>query len=61
VLNRTRRSPLRLSRILLQVILLATDMPLVLLVDGTLERRWGRAIRLKGRSHDADGLHLPSA
>jgi|SRR5690348_8694525 len=43
-------------RILLHLLVttfLAADAPLVLLVDGTLERRWGRKIRLKGRSHDA--------
>jgi hypothetical protein len=56
VLNRNRWSPLHLSRILLQLLvtlLLDPDAPLVLLVDGTLERRWGRTIRRKGRYHDA--------
>jgi hypothetical protein len=56
VLNRNRWSSLRLSRILLQVLVtrfLAADAPLVLLVDSTLERRWGRKIGLKGRYHDA--------
>jgi hypothetical protein len=56
VLNRNQWSPLRLSRILLQLLVttfLAADAPLVLLVDGTLERRWGPKIRLKGRYHDA--------
>jgi DDE superfamily endonuclease len=56
VLNRTRWSSLSLSRILLHLLVttfLAADAPLVLLVDGTLDRRWGRKIRLKGRYHDA--------
>src|SRR5262249_14046708 len=50
ILNRKRWSPLHLSRILLQLLvttLLAADAPVGLLVDGTLERRWGRKIRLK--------------
>jgi hypothetical protein len=49
-------SPLRLSRILLHLLVtafLAPDAPLVLLIDGTLERRWGPKITLKGRYHDA--------
>ena len=44
VLNRAVWSPLRLSRILLQLLVtafLAPEAPLVLLIDGTLERRWG--------------------
>ncbi len=56
VLNRGSWSPLQVSRILLQLVvstLLAPDAPLVLLVDSTLERRWGRKIGLKGRYHDA--------
>jgi hypothetical protein len=56
VLNRAVWSPLRLSHILLQLLtaaLLAPDAPLVLLIDGTLERRWGPRITLKGRYHDA--------
>ncbi len=56
VLNRAVWSPLRLSRILLQLLVaafLAPDAPLVLLIDGTLERRWGPKIALKGRYHDA--------
>jgi hypothetical protein len=32
---------------------LAPDAPLILLLDGTLERRWGRRIAYKGRFHDA--------
>jgi hypothetical protein len=56
VLNRNMWSPLRVSQILLHLLattFLAADAPLVLVVDGTLERRWGRKIRLKGRYHDA--------
>ena len=56
VLNRSVWSPLRLSRILLHLLVtafLAPDAPLVLLIDGTLERRWGPKIALKGRYHDA--------
>jgi hypothetical protein len=56
VLNRTIWSPLRLSRILLHLLVtafLAPDAPLVLLIDGTLERRWGPKIARKGRYHDA--------
>jgi hypothetical protein len=56
VLNRAVWSPLRLSRILLQLLVttfLTPGAPLVLLIDGTLERRWGPKIALKGRYHDA--------
>lgn len=56
MLNRAVWSPLRLSRILLHLLVtafLAPDAPLVLLIDGTLERRWGPKITLKGRYHDA--------
>ncbi len=56
VLNRAVWSPLCLSRILLQLRItafLTPDAPLVLLIDGTLERRWGPKIALKGRYHDA--------
>jgi len=56
VLNRAMWAPLRLSRILLQLLItafLAPDAPLVLLIDGTLERRLGPKIALKGRYHDA--------
>jgi hypothetical protein len=48
VLNRAMWSPLRLSRILLQLLITAflpPDAPLILLIDGTLERRWGREDR----------------
>jgi DDE superfamily endonuclease len=56
VLNRARWSPLRLSRILLHLLttaFLPPEAPLILLIDGTLERRWGPKIALKGRYHDA--------
>jgi hypothetical protein len=32
---------------------LAPNAPLILLLDGTLERRWGKRIAYKGRFHDA--------
>src|SRR5258708_35806692 len=38
---------------LLVTAFLAPDAPLVLLIDGTLERPWGPKIGLKGRYHDA--------
>jgi len=56
VLNRAVWSPLHLSRILLGLLVmafLAPDAPLILLIDGRLERRWGRRIAYKGRFHDA--------
>jgi len=56
VLNRAVWSPFPLSRILLGLLImtfLAPDAPLILLIDGTLERRWGRRIAYKGRFHDA--------
>lgn len=56
VLNRAVWTPLTLSRILLGALVsafLAPDAPLVVLIDGTLERRWGPKIALKGRYHDA--------
>ena len=42
---------------LLVTALLAPDAPLMLLIDGTLERRWGPTIALKGRYHDAARSH----
>src|SRR5262245_32190343 len=56
VLNREVWSALVLSRLLLDVLarpFLAPDAPLELVVDGTLERRRGRKLAWKGRSHDA--------
>ena len=56
VLNRAVWSPFYLSRILLGLLVMAfltPDVPLILLIDGTLERRWGRHIAYKGRFHDA--------
>ena len=56
VLNRAVWSPFHLSRILLGLLIMTfldPDAPLILLIDGTLERRWGRRIAYKGRFHDA--------
>jgi hypothetical protein len=56
VLNRAVWSPFHRSRILLGLLVIAfltPDAPLILLIDGTLERRWGRRIAYKGRFHDA--------
>src|SRR5207248_3463360 len=71
VLNRGVWSALVLSRLLLDLLVrtfLASDAPLDLVVDGTLERRRGRKLARKGRFHDAtpsqsgqvvtgDGIH----
>src|SRR6185369_17174589 len=71
VLNRGVWSALVLSRILLDLLVrtfLATDAPLELVVDGTLERRRDRKVAWRGRFHDAtrsqsghvvtsDGIH----
>ncbi len=55
VLNRARWSPVVLSRLLLGVIItaFAPEGPLVLLVDETLERRYGHKIADKGYVRDA--------
>jgi hypothetical protein len=56
VLNRGVWSALVLSRLLLDLLgrtFLASDAPLELVVDGTLERRRGRKVAWKGRFHDA--------
>ena len=56
VLNRAAWSPLMLSRSVLGLLVstfLAPAAPLILLIDGTLERRWGPKIALKGRYPDA--------
>jgi len=56
VLNRDHWSPMVLSKLLLGLIIqvfLAEGLPLVLLVDDTLERREGKKIRYKSRFHDA--------
>jgi hypothetical protein len=56
VLNRDRWSPLVLSKILLGLIIclcLTADMPLILIIDETLERRKGRKIPYKGTFYDA--------
>ena len=71
VLNRGVWSAVVLSRLLLDLLVrtfLASDAPLELVVDGTLERRRGRKVAWKGRFHDAtrsqsghvvtsDGIH----
>src|ERR687883_907625 len=56
VFNRAVWSPLRVSRLLLELIvatLLPPHAPLILLIDTTLVRRTGRRIIWKGRFHDA--------
>src|SRR5918911_1323316 len=56
VFNRAVWSPLRLSRLLLELIvamLLPPHAPVILLVDSTLVRRTGRRIVWRGRFHDA--------
>jgi len=56
VLNRAVWSPLPLSQILLRLIVTAfvpSDAPLLLVIDDTLERRYGRRVPYKARSHDA--------
>jgi hypothetical protein len=56
VLNRAVWSPLHLSRILLGLVIdafVAADQPLVMAVDDTLERRFGRQVAHKGIYHDA--------
>ncbi|RME56573.1 hypothetical protein D6779_10380 [Candidatus Parcubacteria bacterium] len=55
VLNRARWKPLLLSRLLLGLIIglcLPDGAPLTLVVDETLERRWGRKIKYKGLFRD---------
>jgi|SRR5947209_3087240 len=56
VLNRSIWSPLQLSAVLLRMIIdvfVAADQPLIIAVDDTLERRFGRRITHKGIYHDA--------
>ncbi len=55
VLNRDRWSPWVLSQLLLSLIIrvcLPADAPLLLVVDETLERRWGHKIKYKGWFRD---------
>jgi len=55
VLNRAAWSPLALSKVLLGLILTAfvgPEAPLLLVVDDTLERRFGRRVAYKARYHD---------
>jgi len=56
VLNWATWSPLVLSKILLTLLLttwVGPEVPLVVAVDDTLERRFGRRVDHKGRYHDA--------
>jgi hypothetical protein len=56
VLNRDRWSPWVVSRLLLALLILvfvAADLPIIVLIDDTLERRKGKKIRYKGWFHDA--------
>src|SRR5919109_222023 len=56
VFNRAVRSPLRVSRLLLEVILtrlLPPHAPLIVVIDTTLVRRTGRRLVWRGRFHDA--------
>lgn len=56
VLNRAEWSPWILSQLLLSLavlLLVAPGLPLVLVIDETLERRRGSQIRYKGRFYDA--------
>ena len=56
LLNRAIWSPLQLSRILLRLLidaLVAADEPVIIAVDDTLERRFGRRVAHKGIYHDA--------
>ena len=55
VLNRAAWSPLALSKALLGLILTAfvdPEAPLLLVIDDTLERRYGRRVAYKARYHD---------
>ncbi len=55
VLNRAHWSPLAVSRTLLRccaATFLPADAPLLIVVDETLERRWGRHIRKRGHYRD---------
>ena len=56
VLNRDHWAPMLMSKLLLELIIrifLPAGLPLVVLVDDTLERREGKKIRCKSRFHDA--------
>ncbi len=55
VLNRATWSPLALSKVLLGLILTAfvgPEAPLLLVIDDTLERRYGRRVAYRARYHD---------
>ena len=56
VLNRAQWSPLQLSRLLLQALcqaFVAVGGSLTVVIDETLERRWGPQIRKRGHFRDA--------
>lgn len=56
LLSRAAWSPLQLSAIVLRMIIdtfIAADQPLIVAVDDTLERRFGRRVAHKGIYHDA--------
>lgn len=56
LLNRAVWSPLQLSRILFGMIIdafIAADQPLIIAIDDTLERRFGRRVAHKGIYYDA--------
>lgn len=56
VLNRARWAPLELSRLLLRALLqafVAVGGSLTLVIDETLERRWGATIRKRGHFRDS--------
>ena len=56
VLNRAKWNALAVSKILLQLLIAAFvphDAPVEIVVDETLERRWGRKINKKGHWRDA--------
>ncbi len=54
VLNRATWSGREASRVLLRLLVktFVTDGPLIIGVDETLERRWGKQISAKGIYHD---------
>ena len=65
VLNRAKWAGLAVSRVLLKLLIttfLPTNAPVEIMVDETLERRWGRKIKKKGHWRDSaassHGLHV---
>lgn len=56
VLNRAKWDGLAVAKVLLQLLIttfLPADAPIEIVVDETLERRWGRKIKKKGHWRDA--------